>query len=119
MSSGLVRESRRPSDCESEVEKMFESKLGVVRGESLAEDMEDWGDELVLRREWAPDGEGPKEKVEIIRSDRSSFECYCRRTSNIGRTSRLFALRVPVAESKLARTKAEVCVADCTTLQRL
>ena len=40
MSSGLVRESRRPSDCESEVANMLESKLGVVRGESLAEDME-------------------------------------------------------------------------------
>ena len=67
ISSGLVRESRRPSDCESEGEKMFESKLGVVRGESLAEDMEGCGDELVLRRGGAPDGEGPKEKVEIIR----------------------------------------------------
>ena len=30
---------------------MFESKLGVVKGESLAEDMEGWGDELVLKRE--------------------------------------------------------------------
>lgn len=75
ISSGLVRESRRRSDCESEAEKMFESKFGVVRGESLAEDMEGWGDELVLRREGAPGGEGPKEKVEIIRSDRDNFEC--------------------------------------------
>ena len=50
ISSGLVRESRRPSDCESDVEKMFNSKLGVVRGESLAEDMEGCGDELVLKR---------------------------------------------------------------------
>lgn len=69
ISSRLVRESRRPSDCESEVAKMFESKLGVVNGESLEEDMEDCGDELVLKRECAPDGEGPKEMVEIIRSD--------------------------------------------------
>lgn len=54
---------------------MFESKLGVVRGESLAEDMEGWGDELVLIRLWTPGGEGPKEKVEFIRPDRSGFEC--------------------------------------------
>lgn len=84
---------------------MFVSKLGVVRGDSLAEDMEGPGDELVLRQERVPDGEGPKEMVEIIRSDRSNFECYCRLTGNIGRTSRLFALRVPVAESKLAHTQ--------------
>lgn len=69
MSSGLVRESRRPSDCESEVEKMFESKLGVVKGESLAEDMEGGGDELVLRRACAPGGEGPNEILEFIRAD--------------------------------------------------
>jgi len=75
ISSGLVRESRRPSERDSEAVKMFESKLGVVRGESLAEDMEGWGDELVLIRLWTPGGEGPKEKVEFIRPDRSDFEC--------------------------------------------
>lgn len=47
---------------------MFESKLGVVNGESLADDMEGWGDELVLKRLRAPGGEGPKETVEIIRA---------------------------------------------------
>jgi hypothetical protein len=72
ISSGLVRESRRPSECVSEFEKMFESKLGVVNGESLAEDMEGCGDELVLKRVCAPGGEGPKEKVEIIRSDNTA-----------------------------------------------
>jgi hypothetical protein len=47
----------------------FVSKLGVVNGESLADDMEGWGDELVLKRWFAPDGgEWPKEAVEIIRS---------------------------------------------------
>jgi hypothetical protein len=46
----------------------------------------------VLRRESAPGGEGPKEIVEIIRSDRDVFECYCGRTGNIGRKSCLFAL---------------------------
>lgn len=69
ISSGLVRESRRPSDGVSEFEKMFESKLGVVNGESLAEDMEGCGDELVL---CAPDGERPKEIVEIIRSSNTA-----------------------------------------------
>lgn len=69
ISPGLVRDSRRPSDCELELEKMLESKLGVVKGESLAEDMEGGGDELVLKRAWAPGGEGPNEMVEFIRSD--------------------------------------------------
>lgn len=40
MSSGLVRESLRPSDCDPEAVKILESKFGVVRGESLADDME-------------------------------------------------------------------------------
>ena len=35
---------------------MVESKLGVVNGESLADDMEGCGDELVLKRLWAPGG---------------------------------------------------------------
>jgi hypothetical protein len=47
---------------------MVESKLGVVNEESLADDMEGWGDELVLKRLRAPGGEGPKEAVEIIRA---------------------------------------------------
>jgi hypothetical protein len=50
MSLGLVWESRRPSDCESEARKTLASKLGVVKGDSLDDDMEDWGDELVLMR---------------------------------------------------------------------
>lgn len=40
ISSGLVRESRRPSDCDSDDANILESKFGVVRGESLADDME-------------------------------------------------------------------------------
>ena len=40
----------------------------MVNGESLAEDMEGCGDELVLKRVCAPGGEGPKVLVEIIRS---------------------------------------------------
>ena len=47
---------------------MLESKLGVVNGESLADDMEGCGDELVLKRVCAPGGEGPKETGETIRS---------------------------------------------------
>lgn len=39
----------------------------MVKGESLADDMEGCGDELVLRRACAPGGGWPKEKVEIIR----------------------------------------------------
>ena len=50
ISLGLVWESRRPSDCESEARKTLASKLGVVKGDSLDDDMEDWGDELVLMR---------------------------------------------------------------------
>ena len=41
MSLGLVWESRRPSDCESEARNTLASKLGVVKGDSLDEDMED------------------------------------------------------------------------------
>jgi hypothetical protein len=47
---------------------MLESKLGVDIGESLADDMEGCGDELVLKRLCAPCGGWPKERVEIIRS---------------------------------------------------
>ena len=47
---------------------MLESKFGVVNGESLADDMEGCGDELVLKRVCAPGGEGPKETGETIRS---------------------------------------------------
>lgn len=53
----------------SELQKTCESKLGVVRGESLAEDMEGWGEELVLIRAFAPDGEWSRESVEIISLD--------------------------------------------------
>jgi hypothetical protein len=48
---------------------MVESKFGVVVGESLADDIEGGGEELVLNRVCAPGGEWPKEKVEVIRSD--------------------------------------------------
>jgi hypothetical protein len=54
---------------------MFESKLGVVKGESLADDMEGGGDELVLKRVCAPDGEGPKEIIEFIRPDGTATTC--------------------------------------------
>jgi hypothetical protein len=64
----LVRVSSRDSECTSELLKMEASKLGVVIGESLADDIEGCGEELVLRRAFAPGGEWPKERVEIIRS---------------------------------------------------
>jgi len=64
----LVRVSDRPSEGVSEMGKMLVSKLGVVKGESLADDMEGCGEELVLKRVCAPGGEWPKERVEIIRS---------------------------------------------------
>lgn len=48
--------------------KIFESKFGVVKGESLADDMEGCGEELVLKRMFAPGGGWPKDSVEIIRS---------------------------------------------------
>jgi hypothetical protein len=48
---------------------MAELKLGVFIGESLADDMEGCGEELVLRRECAPGGGWPKERVDIIRSN--------------------------------------------------
>lgn len=44
------------------------SNVGVFIGESLQDDMEGWGDELMLRRACAPGGGCPKERVEIIRS---------------------------------------------------
>lgn len=47
---------------------MVVSKLGVVEGDSLADDIEGGGEELVLRRACAPGGGLPKERVEIIRS---------------------------------------------------
>lgn len=55
-STELVRVSNRDSDCVSEALKMVESKLGVVIGESLADDMDGCGEELVLRRACAPGG---------------------------------------------------------------
>jgi hypothetical protein len=67
-SCGPVRPSNCSSDCDSEGLNTFVSKLGVVNGESLADDMEGWGDELVLKRLCAPGGGWPKETVEIIRS---------------------------------------------------
>jgi hypothetical protein len=48
---------------------MVESKFGVVIGESLADDIEGGGEELVLSRVCAPGGEWPKESVEVIGLD--------------------------------------------------
>lgn len=62
-----VRLSIRSSDCVSEGLNIFESKLGVFKGDSLADDMEGCGEELVLKRACAPGGGWPKERVEIIR----------------------------------------------------
>jgi len=75
-STELVRVSNRDSDCVSEVLKMVESKLGVVIGESLADDMEGCGEELVLRRACAPGGGWPKVRIEFIRSGRKSVNGY-------------------------------------------
>jgi hypothetical protein len=58
---------------------MVESKLGVVIGESLAEDMEGGGEELVLSREFAPGGGWPRES-EIIRSSNKDVS-YCDRAA--------------------------------------
>lgn len=63
----LVRVFARSSDCVSGVWKMFESKLGEVNGESLDDDMEGCGEELVLIRLFAPGGGWPKERDELIR----------------------------------------------------
>ena len=54
ISSEPFRESMRGSDCVSETEGMFESKVGVFMGESLQEDMEGCGEELMLRRARTP-----------------------------------------------------------------
>lgn len=69
ISSEPTRESIRVSDCVSELEATFASKMGVFIGESLLDDMEGCGDELMLRRACAPGGGCPKVRVEIIRSD--------------------------------------------------
>lgn len=68
MSSEYARVSNRSSEGVSAVLKMFVSKLGVVKGDSLDDDMEGCGEELVLKRVCAPGGGWPKERVEIIRS---------------------------------------------------
>jgi hypothetical protein len=62
------RESIRASDCvsDSEWERPLVSKVGVGKGESLLDDMEGWGEELMLRRACA--GGCPKLAVEIIRA---------------------------------------------------
>lgn len=64
----LNRDSYCDSDLVSELEKMFESKIGVVMGELLADDMEGCGEELVLKRACAPGGGKPYEVLEFIRS---------------------------------------------------
>jgi hypothetical protein len=63
------RESIRTSDCVSELERPFASKVGVFVGDSLLDDMEGCGEELMLRRACAPGGGGAKLMVEIIRSN--------------------------------------------------
>jgi hypothetical protein len=54
---------------------MVESKLGVVIGDSLADDMEGCGEELVLMRAFAPGGGLPNERVDIIGSSNEGT-CY-------------------------------------------
>lgn len=57
---------------------MFELKLGVLKGDSLEDDMEGCGDELVLRRACAPGGGWPSERVEIIRpGDEETLRTNC------------------------------------------
>lgn len=51
-------------------ETPFESKVGVFAGDSLLDDMEGWGEELMLRRACAADGGCPKLMVEIIRASK-------------------------------------------------
>ena len=68
ISSDSSREPMRPSERESWVETPLESNVGVSAGESLLDDMEGWGDELMLRRACAADGGCPKLNVEIIRA---------------------------------------------------
>ena len=55
---------------DSELGAPLVSKVGVSAGDSLLEDMEGCGDELMLRRACAAGGGGPKLRVEIIRSTR-------------------------------------------------
>jgi hypothetical protein len=85
MSVELVRVFRRDSDGVSGLLKILESKLGVVSGESLADDMEGCGEELVLKRACAPGGEWPKETVEIIQSSNKDFSYWKRRAFDIWR----------------------------------
>jgi len=63
------RESTRASDCVSELERPFASKVGVFVGESLLDDMEGCGEELTLRRACAPGGGCANWMVEFIRSN--------------------------------------------------
>lgn len=69
ISSEPKRESIRASDCVSEFVRTFESNVGVLMGESLLDDMEGCGEELMLRRACAAGGGCPKLSVEIIRTD--------------------------------------------------
>jgi hypothetical protein len=73
MSVEFVRVFNRDSDCVSELLNMLESKLGVVIGESLADDIEGCGEELVLKRACALGGGWPKDRVEIIQSNGKGF----------------------------------------------
>ena len=67
ISSEAPREPTRASDGVSEWDAALASKEGVSAGESLLDDMEGCGEELMLRRACAPGGGCPKERVEIIR----------------------------------------------------
>jgi len=64
----LVRVSDRDSVGDSGFWNIAELRLGVAMGESLADDIDGCGEELVLKRACAPGGSWPKERVEIIRS---------------------------------------------------
>lgn len=70
----LVRVSDRGSTEDSGLVKIAALKLGVVIGESLADDMEGCGEELVLNRACAPGGGWPKETPEIIRTEGGGFQ---------------------------------------------
>jgi hypothetical protein len=95
------RESLRASDCGSEVERPFVSKVGVFMGESLLDDMEGCGEELMLRRACAPGGGCPKVMVEIIRPN----GCVRRGLSSVVDrhwTSRLMVGRRAVPEDQVS-----------------
>lgn len=50
------------------LERLFVSKVAVLVGDSLLDDMEGWGDELMLRRACAAGGGWPNSRDENIRA---------------------------------------------------